>query len=423
MMRNRVILFVRAYNDLDCRIPLLLEFKRDRRYADVRVVGIPVNSGINDPRKHEMSGYLEERGIPVASVYELTESGVLLRMLYALFLLADHKYFSRLCTVDVIKKMISAAIILLSRGCRSWADRVLRKFTSSIIFIDEVVFHKGRSFFVDTLVANRAEYGCSIYAFATGQDPYRDLWHNKHVVSCFNADSRTGIPYLVPGKNDKAVTAPKIPYERIEAVGNIRFDLPWIRALSAMSSEALEKDPLLSVRHGKKILFMLSKIEYGVDLDNIVQAINACAEVEGACVIVKPHTRGMTLDMFEGSLNRRIHDGAQYSSNVLTRWADIILFTGSSIVFQAMQTGKRVVFLKYCQQYKTIYDESDAMLIARSPADMMRYVESDGSVDVAPEDVDAFLTEHVYNGRRSGAVCAAVKELIEVMENERLKNV
>jgi hypothetical protein len=40
-MRKKVILLVRAYNDLDCRLPLLFEYANNNNY-DLVISGTPV---------------------------------------------------------------------------------------------------------------------------------------------------------------------------------------------------------------------------------------------------------------------------------------------------------------------------------------------------------------------------------------------
>jgi len=44
--KNKVFFLTRAYNDLDCRMPLALEFCKNKKYESVNIIGIPTNKGI-----------------------------------------------------------------------------------------------------------------------------------------------------------------------------------------------------------------------------------------------------------------------------------------------------------------------------------------------------------------------------------------
>ena len=61
-MRKNLYLLVRAYNDLDCRIPLIMEFANQGKYK-ISVICIPTNNGIGDLKNHELISVLQKANI------------------------------------------------------------------------------------------------------------------------------------------------------------------------------------------------------------------------------------------------------------------------------------------------------------------------------------------------------------------------
>ena len=419
-MKDKVVHFVRAYNDLDCRIPLLLEFHKDPRYKSVKVIGIPTNRGIHDPNNHELASFLIGKGIEITTIYELSRYQQSLKLFYAVQHFFDHRP-----NIPFINKVLRKAryvsfkgIFFGSRRNKAWVRGVLKALDSTIVIVDEIAFQKGRSFFIDELITNRNFYNYSLYCFITGQDTYLDQWRDTESYRESRLECIPDIPLFVPGENDKTLLGRRLPAKTIDVVGNSRFDAEWMHTLSGIMATKIKEDPRLSRPCAKKIVFMLSKVEYGVDLQNIVETINRCAQIENAIVIVKPHTRGMKLADLGSPLDDQILDGAIFSSSELTEWADSILFTGSSIIFQAMLLEKQAIFLKYCQRYGTIFDESSAVLIADHVNDVVDFITCSHKYLIDWVESCRFLREHVHNGISSGLVCEYIKRKIELEEKK-----
>ena len=90
---------------------------------------------------------------------------------------------------------------------------------------------------------------------------------------------------------------------------------------------------------------MLSKIQYGIKIESLIETIKFLSKLEDVTLIIKPHTRGMDLNHFI-NLNKykNIINGEQYDSSTLIKWSSHVLFTGSSIIFQAMILQKKCIF-------------------------------------------------------------------------------
>lgn len=424
--KQKIFFLVRAYNDLDCRIPLILNFASDKFY-NVRIVGIPTNNGYNHPEKHELYETIKQKGVKFQSIFLSKNIPIYIRYIYYVHKWArynlkniERKSKSQMLNF-LLSRIINFPLIFFVRHNKKWIAKAVNEMKNSIIIIDEIAFQKNRSNVVKEIVDNKDKNNFSMYVLQTGQNTFTNLWFDKEKVIFKTHKIPIAKKYIVPSENDKNILKEEWPNENIIVAGNTRFDSSWINTLAEIASKNIEKDHLLKKNSNKKIVFMLSKIEYGVDLQNLVETINICATIENSCVIIKPHTRGMTLDATKNQLNNNVYNGTKYSSNELTVWADTVLFTGSSIIFQAILLKKKVIYLKHCHKYNTIFDDSDAVLIANSANDVKKFVIEVGIDKTIQEKVDNFLKVNIHNGINSGLVCKNIKNQIEQWESSNLK--
>ena len=173
-------------------------------------------------------------------------------------------------------------------------------------------------------------------------------------------------------------------------MGNTRFDPYWVSMIDKQVANGLP--PILDNGFEQlplKLVFFLSKFEYGVKETELFEAINTFSSSCKFRVVVKPHTRGMKMPEIKSK--KYIIDGSAYSSTELIQWADVILFTGSSIVYQAMVLGKKIIFLKFCQSRLSIFDGSK-ISYATSLNELKNLLEYSDKIST---EYDSFLLEHV----------------------------
>jgi hypothetical protein len=414
-----VFFLARAYNDFDCRLPLLFEFAQDTNY-NVTIIAIPTNAGLQDPKLHELHEFASKNGIAITTIYDFGDTGLLLLSMFRLYAWvagckAMERVFPRLH--HYLKLAVFCIVRLLSISNQGFIHGILKKFESSIVVVDEIIFHRGRSFFIDSLYTSwKKLHAFELYAFLTGQDPYIDLWEdNAWARPPICVSESIDVPLFVPGPNDARIMRAQLPNEVILITGNTRFDKPWVVRRANLSQKGVASiSKQIGAKVGMvKIVFMLSKIEYGVEVVNLVETMNRCVALDNSIVIMKPHTRGMNFDALGHPLNIRIVDGSEHSSSDLIEWADFVFFTGSSIAFHAILSGKKVCYLKYCQKYKAIYDEEKAIIIANCVEDVLEYIEYPDSFFFDQRDLEHLLKVHVFNQIEGGLVCQAVKARME----------
>jgi hypothetical protein len=418
-----VYFLARAYNDFDCRLPLLFEFAQDANYS-VTIIAIPTNTGIQDPKSHELYESANKNGIAITTIYDFGDAGLLLLSMFRLYVrTAGCKAMEKLCPRLHNYLLSTVFRIVRWRSIRNnrFIPGIFEKFESAIVIADEIIFHQERSFFIDNLYTYWKKLNTfELYAFLTGQDTYIDLWEdNAWGDAPVHSRESIGVTLFVPGPNDARVMRAQLPSEDIVVTGNTRFDKSWVvqrAGLSPKGAKSISRQ--VGVKAGVvKIVFMLSKIEYGVEVVDLVETMNRCAVLDNSVVIMKPHTRGMKFDALGHPLNTRILDGSDYSSSDLIEWADFVFFTGSSIAFHALVLGKKVCYLRYCQRYKSIYDAGEAVIVADSIAEVLKCIHSPDACYHSEKEALRFLATHIYNGNENGQVCQDVKARIECLSN------
>lgn len=124
-------------------------------------------------------------------------------------------------------------------------------------------------------------------------------------------------------------------------LGNPRFSVDWVRQRRALLLR--EKKMERSLSH-LKVVFMATKIEGRCHPAEVQKYLNIVAELPEVDLIVKVHPRGLIDPIFISS--RWTVVANEVDSSVLIEWADLILFTHSSIVLEAVVLDKPVAFLK-----------------------------------------------------------------------------
>ena len=407
-MKNRLILVVRAFNDLDCRLPILYHYsKLYPKNSEIFVVPIPTNTGFGNFVTEEIKNELNLIGAKIKPIYSFSSKSFLIKQILRLYHVIPNKM--RNTTIRrffaSLKRKIFKIIHFITIRDKEIINGFLHLCRESIILIDEIIYMPGRSFFVDIMIQNAEDI--KILSFHTGQDPYINLWIDKKDDEAkFKLDTVKNIPLLVPGNNDKNIYRKKLKKKNIEVIGNTRFDRIWVNKQSQISKAKIKKNVVLREKHKNKIVFMLSKIEYGVDRKNIVNIINECAKIKDSKVLVKPHTRGMSLNSLNFKFNKNIIDGARYDSSLLIEWSDTILFTGSSIIFQAMMLHKKIIYLKYCQKYQTLFDEFNSICIAKNQNDALNYIKNYTHTEKDAINLTSQVNEHAQNKIKDGKVCS-----------------
>ena len=148
----------------------------------------------------------------------------------------------------------------------------------------------------------------------------------------------------------------------------------------------------------------MSKLNYGQSANEVRKLIIDIVDNNDFVLCLKPHTRGMTLNELNLPNLDNLVIEEKCGSRDLISWADIVIFTGSSIIFEAMIREKPVLYLSALQKYNSIFDDLPSHLKcsnSNSINEVLLRAMRDG---YASWDLHDFIKQHVYGGTK-GQIC------------------
>ena len=163
-----------------------------------------------------------------------------------------------------------------------------------------------------------------------------------------------------------------------------------------------------------KVIFMTTRPHYRIDVERMLKTFNLLAKLDGIEVMVKPHTRsGKEATMYA---NLPLSNVADVSSVELCEWADVTLVIASSIIIETLIRRKPTLYLQYLHENTTEYEKMGACWPIHSETELQEALLSlkDGQKDMpyTDENVDRWLTEIVYGGRRERDVLQDYEQFI-----------
>lgn len=267
-----------------------------------------------------------------------------------------------------------------------------------LIIIDDIFLEPERSPIVKFLHRHSE---LSIYCLSHGQNTLTNLWHDVASVNRRRKFDAQNIDVYVPSKIDASDLKRKAKNFNPVIIGNTRFDKYWVEKYPLRSKNIKLNDKFC---HQIKVLFTLSKLNYGQDAAEVRELILQLTSDVNIVLCLKPHTRGMTIDELKLPNLENLIIADQYETTDLITWADLVLFTGSSIIFEAMIRKKAFVYLQGLQKYESIFDNLPQSNIYDGSIDICKVARTALTQLKCQSDSEQFLDEHVY-GHTGGGVC------------------
>lgn len=384
-----VVLIARAFNDLDCRLPLIHALVEKYGYsAKILIVPTATSSGLTVA--HEAAAGVAALDYFCAGLLTKFPKWVL-GLGHRNLETAKHP----LVRYGLWKLFWSMFVQTFANTSKS-ESAFIEYVGESIVIIDELLLTPDRSFIVPWI--NRLDKK-KVFCVGHGQNTFINLWHERgysNAIQNLHPDHARHHVYL-SSENDKRILGERMPEVATTAIGNSRFDQDWV--LRNFSQKA--KEPGATV----KVCFMMSKIDYGVSVQEMIDMINSIADAKGFEITLKPHTRGMSVVEFKSALRPSVKVETETASTQLIDQADIVLFSSSSIIFEAMIKQKKVLFLEAIQQYQTVFHDLPKVMrwtkgdkIIQSLTDLLGESNSDDALD-------AFVRKNAQNDLSDGRVC------------------
>lgn len=386
-MKTKIIFLIRAYNDFDCRLSLIMKCIKNPKFEPI-IVNYPTNNGYFNFQMHELFDHIKSKNLKFVKFVEnenlIIKSLYNLNLILQIFLLKKIGLSRSQPLVYNFFSFFDKSIIFLSKNFNLIENKIFEK---SIIILDEIVLDINRSYFIKKLI--KLNPYKKLISIQTGQDTYLNLKrkninklkkNNEAIVDCF----------LVPSKNDKKIFQTMKIKNKIKVIGNPRFYPQWINYLNAKIKKSLKK------KTKYRCAFLLSKFEYGVKKNELFKVIKEISKLKDCEIIIKPHTRGMYSDEIfkKFKSNEMLHDGTKINSTEIINWSNIVFFTGSSIIFQALLQNKKCVYLDNVINCSTIFSKSKSVFHYSKALDIKKLFRLKNK---DKKNINLFLNNYLYN--------------------------
>lgn len=145
----------------------------------------------------------------------------------------------------------------------------------------------------------------------------------------------------------------EVPARVVTVLGSPRFSRQWTEVLSRI------QEPYQDERPGLKVLFILSKAGKYVDREAVRSLVARLRAEPGLALLVKLHTRNEEVSLpFVGQGPPPRLAGPELPTPPLIDWADVVLFWGSSVIYDALRKGKPSLFLRYLFQLDFDFEDT-----------------------------------------------------------------
>ena len=170
-----------------------------------------------------------------------------------------------------------------------------------------------------------------------------------------------------------------------------------------------------------KILFLLNKFPTRAVIDNVAELIEPLGRRKDIQLLLVPHIRtGHQVAMFRGNSKVKASVApTDAPTPVLIDWADAILFRGTSVIYDAIQQAKPVIFLDYIANEASIFRERVEGWRAKNLQSLLslldRVMQGKDFTGYSPKERQALISEFIQSDQDDvlGAYCKFLRELLD----------
>jgi hypothetical protein len=416
------LFFIRAFNDIDHMTPVVWKMRQHDYPVSIYCID-PAYDIKNDYRLN----FLRKTGIKIDSLYRAfdQELGFLHRIVRSVFMwsfaiegkIASHNKLHSLKVAKEIAKQVRAIGLWFYKLAKNkyydqrCAFRFLEKNRAQILCFDWIRPHK----YVVKAILSAAKK-TSIPTLALPHGVF--LYTNEHVqteskdeglLDRYNSYDHV----VVQNKSFKNLICKSgIEEKKVHVLGSARYCDEWMAQNLKILPRKIKPQNDRSKK--MKVVFMTTRPHYRIDVDRMIRTFSILSDLDDIEVAVKPHTRtGKDAKIYENMLLSNV---SEISSIELCEWADVMLVIGSSIIIEALIRNKPALYLKYLHENITEYEELNACWIIHNEDELTQALcalrDKRKEKPYRDEDVDRFLTEIIYGGKKNKDVLTHYEEFI-----------
>lgn len=416
------LFFVRAFNDIDHITPIVWKMSRDNYPVAVYCI----NPEYDIHRDYRLN-FLRSLGIKVDLIYNDFDQdlGLLHQITRSLMLRSfaakrslDREVRSQSTVLSRIPLQLARAggkllykLAMKIFYKQDWAKGILEHSGAQALCFDHI---RPKQNVVELLL--RAANDKSIPTLAL---PHGVFIYTNNLVKVGSTEERrydkfNRFDYIITQNElrKEVLARAGVNKEKISVLGSARYCDEWMtqnRTILPRTMQAnTERKDLL------RAVFMTTRFVYRIDVERMLKTFHLLSKLGKIEVVVKPHTRtGKEAQFYE---NLPLPSVADVSSVELCEWADVVLVIGSSIIIEPLKQGKPALYLKYLHENTTQYEELGACWTIHGETELedalLSLQKNQRNVPYTDENVNRFLSEIMYGGRRQRDVLKDYEEYI-----------
>ncbi len=408
------VFFFRAYNDIDHLVPVIDRLQTD---TDLRI-RLVVTDPFNDYRSDYRIRYLERayghRPVHILPYYPV-----------APWVIRAHRAASRLAErLPRAGRLLRSALVtpLARRIIRAGEAIDVRRLFRDLLGPNRqraiIIFDHQMSSLVQLAGALARERGYPMLSLPHAVENWDNELINTHQLSIepdttsrksYNLYDAVVFPDAYAAQ--RTVTL-GLEESRVRIIGSPRFSAQW---MTKLDREVTPTYNLPAVGPDKlRVVYFLTKPRHNVFQEEALRTIHYLRQFPGVYLIIKPHTRGMRFGMDDLGEGCMVVDN-DVPSQVLIDWADLILYTATSVILDALRKDKPVLYLANTLANKLIFERFIKTWEVRCRDElrdwMWRFLEDRQTRTYTREEADRCLAELVDG--KTPDVLASYIELIQ----------
>jgi hypothetical protein len=400
MIKKRVAFFIRAYNDIDHFVPLIVEFIKKNENPLV-----VLNSDIEFEMDYRIK-YISTLG--KLEIYREIDFDYIKSTQRNSFL---SKINSKLYSIRRNRKGVIGRIYRkLFFNCMKQMDFLREKGISSCVFEWSTPFARGEiveKYFIAAkgmgLTTFAIPHGCNIFINSDVTTGYRGSTIKGKFVDQSDTQYFDYYIFQNPIRRDGWIKWGFSPI-KTQAWGSLRFYPEW----ADINREICPKfDPGDEYNKKVKVVFMQFQKEYNVNNKLVLDTLKQVSQIEGVALAVKDATREGKEFYDRNKVSGELGDsligwyGNEVHSPSLISWADCVIVIGGSIGVEVMLQNKHLIYPVFLNTNKTMYEYYDAALCVDNVGQIKSYLDDlkAGKKLKTPSGVEMMLKEIIYAGK------------------------
>ncbi|MCD8563043.1 MAG: hypothetical protein LRY54_03140 [Alphaproteobacteria bacterium] len=337
--QKTLLFFFRGYNDIDHMTPVIDKLRRVRPDYALKIYIADFRNNYRDDYRVQ---YLQQSGIPVNHILsEMIGWEPLYWQLSRLPLMGEY--------VQKLIDRLGHKLLKSSSFCKNFLQK--QGTGLKAVLYDHTPDHYA------SLTIEAKEMGIRTFALPHAVDNWANIL-TKNTDLDPALLNRTGKPFLadrviVPNVQQKEnfLTLKQITEEQVKVLGSPRFSDEWMDVIRRITPPSN-----LPQTNDFKIVFMLTKVGNNIFEEEVMRQIAFVSRMKGVKIALKLHTRNMKFS--QKLSNDIILCGNEVHSQNLIDWADVTLFTATSVILDALKLDKPVLFLRRTVANKLVYEET-----------------------------------------------------------------